>query len=171
MCNLGFHFSRIRQTDRRSWAAVQGLSHKSQPKKTAGERGQSMVELAISLVILLLLLTVIVDGARILFTYMALRDAAQEGSLYGSIEPDDSNGITARVRNASDMVRGFGAGPIGVQVQVTYSGAHCAGNTISVKVTYATFPLTMPLIGAFIGSQTVPISATANDAILRPGCP
>ncbi len=54
-----------------------------------------MVELAISLVVLLLLITAIVDGARVLFSYMALRDAAQEGSVFGSVEPGDTNAITA----------------------------------------------------------------------------
>jgi Flp pilus assembly protein TadG len=131
------------------------------------ERGQSMVELAISLVILLLLLTAIVDGARVLFTYMALRDAAQEGSVFGSIEPTNTNGITDRVRNASDLVRGFASD---VQVGVTYSGAPCSNNTIKVRVTYPAFKLTMPFVGALLGRQTVPISATATDSILSPGC-
>jgi Flp pilus assembly protein TadG len=138
------------------------------PDERNSERGQSMVELALSLVILLLLLTVIVDGARVLFSYMALRDAAQEGSVFGSIEPGNNTGITARVRNASDMVRGFGAANI--QVGVTYSGALCAGNTVKVRVTYPSFKLTMPFVGIILGKQTVPISATATDSILRPGC-
>ena len=134
------------------------------------EKGQSLVEFAVSLVALLLLLVVIVDGARALFTYMALRDAGQEGALYGSYNPDDVSGITDRVRNASDMVRGFGAG--NVQVQVTYNSVnHCVGAGITIRVTYQNYPLTMPFLGAFIGSQTVPISATVTDTILRPRCP
>lgn len=132
------------------------------------EAGQSMVELAISLVVLLLLISVIVDAARVLFSYMALRDSAQEGALFGSVEPLNSAGITARVRNASDMVRGFGAA--NVQVKISYSGGQCAGYPIKVKVTYSDFHLTMPFVGAIIGTQTVPISATATDSILRPSC-
>ncbi len=136
----------------------------------SSESGQSMVELAISLVVLLLLITAIVDGARVLFSYMALRDAAQEGSVFGSVEPGDTNAITARVRNASDMVRGFGAA--NVQVQVTFSGSACAGanNTVKVRVSYSNFKLAMPFVGIILGTQTVPISATATDSILRPGC-
>lgn len=134
------------------------------------ERGQSMVELALSLVVILLMISAIVDGTRVLFSYMALRDAAQEGSLFGSIEPGNTSGITARVRNASDMVRGFGAG--NVQVQVSYSGNACAGgnNTVKVRVTYSNFRLTMPFVGTILGSQSVPISAAATDSILRPMC-
>lgn len=134
------------------------------------ERGQSMVELALSLVIILLLISAIVDGARVLFTYMALRDAAQEGSLFGSVEPGNTVAISTRVRNASDMVRGFGAA--NVQIQVSYSGSACAGanNTVKVRVTYSNFRLTMPFVGAILGTQTIPISAAATDSILRPLC-
>ncbi|OGO28711.1 MAG: hypothetical protein A2Z16_07900 [Chloroflexi bacterium RBG_16_54_18] len=134
------------------------------------ERGQSMVELALSLVIILLMISAIVDGARVLFSYMALRDAAQEGSLFGSVEPGKTSAITARVRNASDMVRGFGAA--NVQIQVSYSGSACAGvnNTIKVRVTYSNFRMTMPFVGAILGTQTIPISAAATDSILRPLC-
>jgi len=134
------------------------------------ESGQSMVELALSLVIILLMISAIVDGARVLFTYMALRDAAQEGSLFGSVEPGNTVAITARVRNVSDLVRGFGAANI--QIQVSYSGSTCAGgnNTVKVRVTYSNFRLTMPFVGAILGTQTIPISAAATDSILRPLC-
>ncbi len=134
------------------------------------EHGQSMVELALSLVIILLLISAIVDGARVLFTYMALRDAAQEGSLFGSVEPGNTVAVTARVRNASDMVRGFGAA--NVQIQVSYSGSACAGgnNTVKVRVTYSNFRMTMPFVGAILGTQTIPISAAAINSILRPLC-
>ena len=49
------------------------------------ERGQSLVELAISLVILLYLLSGAVEFGILFFQYVQLRDAAQEGALYGSI--------------------------------------------------------------------------------------
>ncbi|MFC1879838.1 TadE/TadG family type IV pilus assembly protein, partial [Chloroflexota bacterium] len=60
----------------------------------SGQDGQSLVEFAVALVFLLLLIAGIVDVSRALFTYMALRDAAQEGALYGSTNPLDTGGIT-----------------------------------------------------------------------------
>ena len=63
------------------------------PLKKRSENGQSLVEFAVSLVILMLLLSVIVDGARALFTYLSMRDASQEGALYASYKPNDSSGI------------------------------------------------------------------------------
>lgn len=131
------------------------------------ENGQSLVEFALSFVMLLVLLAGIVDGARALFSYLALRESAEEGALYGSTDPTNSANIEARARNSSDMVRNFGTD---VVVQVSVAGAACTGSAISVTVTYSNFPITMPFIGAFIGSQSIPISATAINTILRPGC-
>lgn len=56
-------------------------------------RGQSLVELAISLMVMLLLLAGAVTFGMALFSYVAIRDAAQEGALYGSFNPYyDANG-------------------------------------------------------------------------------
>lgn len=66
------------------------------------EQGQSLVELALSLVLLLTLLAGLVDFGRAFFTYVALRDAAQEGAAYASvINPsalEDSNDVSAYCR-------------------------------------------------------------------------
>lgn len=51
------------------------------------ERGQSLVELAISLTVMLLLLAGAVTFGMALFSYVAMRDAAQEGALWGSFNP------------------------------------------------------------------------------------
>ena len=57
------------------------------PKKQ--QRGQSLVELAISLMVILMLLMGAIDFGIALFAYVSMRDAAQEGAVYGSIEPAD----------------------------------------------------------------------------------
>lgn len=131
------------------------------------QEGQSLIEFAISLVVLLIMLAGIVDSGRALFTYLALRESAEEGALYGSTDPTNLSAIEARALNSSDMVRGIGSE---VAVQVSISGAACTGHAITVTVTYADFPITMPFLGAIIGSQTIPISATATNTVLRPGC-
>ena len=131
------------------------------------EKGQSLIEFAISLVILLILLAGLIDTGRALFTYLALRESAEEGALLGSTAPTNTAAIEARAVNSPDMVRGFNSD---VNVQVNVLGVACTGNAISVTVTYSNFPITMPFIGAIIGSQTIPISATAINTILRPGC-
>ena len=51
--------------------------------KNRSEKGQSLVELAISLMVLLLILAGVVDLGNMMFQYMAMRDAAQEAASYG----------------------------------------------------------------------------------------
>ncbi len=53
------------------------------------EKGQSLVELAVGLIILLVLVGGIVDLGRLLFFYIGLRDAAQEGAVIGQLNPRD----------------------------------------------------------------------------------
>ena len=71
----------------------------SQNKKL--ERGQSLVELAISLTFIFLLLSGAVTFGMAYFSFLSLNDAAQEGALYGSLKPDDQIGIRNRVRAMS----------------------------------------------------------------------
>ncbi len=56
-------------------------------KKQKSERGQSLVELSISLVVLLYLLSGAVEFGLAFFQFVQLRDAAQEGALFGSMNP------------------------------------------------------------------------------------
>jgi Flp pilus assembly protein TadG len=136
-------------------------------QKKKEESGQSLVEMAVALVILLLLVGGVVDIGRAYFTYMAMRDSVQEGALYGSINPTLTQEIKNHVLDSSEMIPDI-LGNDDITVEVI--GAPCTGNGIRVTVRYDNFPLTMPFIGAVIGSQTVPISASVTDTILSPGC-
>ena len=137
------------------------------------EKGQSMVELAISLVILLILISGIVDFGRIAFYYIAMRDSAQEGASYGSIFPRECDEIVKRVSSgAVDASR--------VQVTIEINGKTCSkecsftvntGDNVKVTVKDPSFPITMPLLGAFIGSQTISLETTIEDKVIRiPKC-
>ena len=57
-------------------------------QKDKKESGQSLVELALSMTLLLILLAGVVDLGRAFFTYIALRDAAQEGASYAAVYAD-----------------------------------------------------------------------------------
>jgi Flp pilus assembly protein TadG len=141
------------------------------------QRGQSMVEFAFGMVVVMILMAGVVDGARALFTYMALRDAAQEGAIYGSTEPADTAGITERVNISSEYAKDMSSsGDMTVQISYTDTAGNtktsliCLGDGVTVTVSYPQFPLTMPFLGAFIGQQWVPISASITDTVLRPPC-
>jgi len=145
------------------------------------------VELAFSLTVILMLLSGAVDFGMAFFSYVALRDAAQEGALYASINGNGTDGtldsdsvlkIRTRVRKAS-------SGPVKLsalsdgQITITLTngaGTFCEGSTggapngVQITVAYD-YPLIMPLLGAVLGTQTIPLRATVTDTILSPPCP
>ena len=120
------------------------------------------------MVILLLLVGGIVDLGRGFFTYMALRDAVQEGALYGSINPTLTTEIQNHAVQSSEMIQDLITND---DVTVEIIGSPCTGNGIRVSVLYPDFQIAMPLIGTLIGTQTVSISASVTDTILSPSCP
>jgi len=148
------------------------------------QRGQSLVELALTLTLILTLLAGTVDLGSAFFSYVALRDAAQEGALYGSIapiidtnnngkydtgEPLNTTAIVSRVRSASSTPVDL-SDVSKVTVSVTTSTTPCSGGWVTVSVSY-NYQLAMPLIGSIIGRQTIPLSASTIDTILIPSCP
>jgi Flp pilus assembly protein TadG len=143
--------------------------------KTKSERGQSLVELAISITILVFLLAGAVEFGMIFFQYVQLRDAAQEGALYGSLYPDQTAQIEARVRGASSSPINLSDTTL-VTVTSTLIGTGDAcettGNAIRVEVHF-THQIFMPFIPELIGrpDRTYPLAADVTDTILQPACP
>ncbi len=154
-------------------ALTVSVGNKPQVKVRHSERGQSLVELAISFVVLVLLLAVTVDGGRLFFSYIAVREAAQEGAQYGSIHPTlaDFDDIEDRVRDSSNSPVDLTDTTL-VTVTPTLVGSdYCANgaNAIQVTVTY-TFELTMPFVSSMIGTNQFPLALNATSTILRPEC-
>jgi Flp pilus assembly protein TadG len=161
---------------------------KIEPIKNS-EKGQSMVELAVAVVVLLILVSGVVDLGRVAFHYIAMRDAAQEAASYASFFPNNNQQIFAR---AMDGIAGDGVDPSRIEVNLkiykssgTYecnwsvsspevcaassdtSGSNVVSvnNVIEVTITDAAFPITMPLLGSFLGSQTINLSSTIQDVV------
>lgn len=112
------------------------------------ENGQSMVELALIITILMILLAGVIDMGRAFFTYMAMRDAAQEGAAYGSINPFDEAGIISRVMdNLDQVVPNPEDAAEAIKVGIGFDGPKCLGYEITVNVDYGSFPLAMPFLG------------------------
>ena len=147
------------------------------------ERGQSLVELGISLLILVYLLSGAVEFGVLFFQFVQLRDAAQEGALYGSTNPISFPNIEARARAASNS-------PVDLEdttevdvfihvdnVLIWQNGASqgsttsaCENHAIRVTVEYD-HRIFMPFMAAFLGNSTIPLSASVTDTILTPVCP
>jgi hypothetical protein len=162
-------------------------------KKFMRERGQSLVELGVSLVILLYLLSGAAEFGVLFFQFVQLRDAAQEGALYGSMNPwiDSPSGIyndgkyeTGEAINQAEFetrVRAASSSPINLTdttnvlvtiVSTDAGGKLCEGAGIQVTVSYR-HKIFMPFMAALLGrtaDPTIPLSATVVDTILTPLC-
>ncbi|HEX2697732.1 MAG TPA: TadE family protein [Anaerolineales bacterium] len=168
--------------------------------KHSPQRGQSLVEMSISLLVILMLLVGAVDFGMAFFSFSAIRDAAQEGALYGSINGDKSgtlsqatiDNICARVRetstnnpvhlNGDDYKANCNSGVtsgnyilVELAPDAASGGKDCQGlvgaDTNGIKVTVGyDYPTIMPFLGRLIGSQTIQLRATAVDTILTPQC-
>lgn len=150
------------------------------------ERGQSLVELGISLLILVYLLSGAVEFGVLFFQFVQLRDAAQEGALYGSTSPIAYLNIETRARAASDSPVDL-ADVTKVDVSIFVDNtliwkngvlqgsttSACENHAIRVTVDYK-HRIFMPFMAALLGRSadpTVPLSASVTDTILTPICP
>jgi hypothetical protein len=139
------------------------------------EKGQSMVELALSFTVLLFLLMGVIDLGRAFFALSAMRDAAQEGAVFGSLTPVDSNGninsaaIISRVRNSSTTPIDLTNEDIDV-IPSLVGTALCHGNGMRIDVNWEEFPLVFPFWEPLFGISTIPLHARVEDTILMPPC-
>ena len=134
------------------------------------EKGQSLVELAIFLTILLWLVSGIFDVGRAFFMQFALQDAAEEGIIYGIAYPNECDLIKTRVWNSLEENSSISSDRLGNPVNVTIEDAVCVptldlnyGDKMVIEVS-APFTLTMP----FLAGNTITLPGTANGNILRP---
>jgi hypothetical protein len=141
---------------------------------TSSEKGQSLMELAVGVMILFIFLAGIVDIGRAIFHFIAMRDAAQEAAVYGAVYPSHCDQIRDRAYSALDkspaiqittMVDGMDCSEA-----VKINNKVCYGKEIRVTIRDPEFPLSMPFIGAFLGKQTIPLEAFVTGTVLRPPC-
>lgn len=119
-----------------------------------GESGQGLVELAVSLIVILVILAGIVDISRTITTKMQLQDAAEEGVVYAMAFPKNCTQIQYRVLDNLKKVKNA----VLSDVVVTYNNVACGsatgdlkGQLIKVAISNS-FPVSMPFIGEFIGN-------------------
>ena len=145
-----------------------------------GEEGQSLIESALSLSLLLLLLFGVIAGGLILNTYHSLSYAARLGSRYAIVRGSQCSGLTGGCpAAATDIATYVKSAPfVGIDasqltVSTTWSappsGAACSnpscngpGDQVTVNVTYPfsafSFPLVPALTGSMHSSSTMVIS-------------
>lgn len=130
--------------------------------------GQSLVEFAITLVFILFLLVGAFEFGTVLFQYVQLRDAAQDGAVYGSMFPDDTVSIEKRVRYASNTPINLTSPE--VQVDISFKlGKQCEGDALKVSVQYP-HRIVMPFLSNILSSDVIMLNAEVVDTVLSPVC-
>lgn len=144
------------------------------------EEGQSLIEFSMSLVFLLILLAGVADFGRAFLSYIIVRDAAQEGAVYGAIA--EKTDLTVFKEKVKDRVKTSFINPSDpnkapidvdeVQVNTAIIGSPCAGvgNSVRVTVDYSV-DISTPFLGSILGTQEIPMSTSIEDTILSPLCP
>ena len=137
------------------------------PRSRTYERGQSLTELALFMVFLLILVAGIVDIGRAFLVYIEMRDVAQEAALISTYKANRCDQLIARVKTSTDSI--YDLIDDGTVVISCNPGDICnvaSGTNITIMATYDDFPLTMPFLGTLIGNQTVDISASIIDTVV-----
>ena len=138
-----------------------------------GERGQSFMELAVSLVFLLILLSVVIDLGWAFYTMTALRDTAQEAASYGIMCPDELQIVERLLRSATAPLstEDIDEGAIFVEsIPVGSNTAWHKGSIVRVEVTID-HTIMVPFLGAVINRTTYPLSVNVSDTIMVDKCP
>lgn len=104
------------------------------------ERGGSLVEMALTLPVLLLVLFAILDLGRAVYAQNVIANAAREGARFGAIAPGDSQAIQTQTETAI----------VGLDMSAVTVAVNQTSNTVRVTVTYQFNSIT-PLVGQFLG--------------------
>ncbi len=122
------------------------------------QRGQSLVELALLLPVLLLILLGVFDLGRVWRACVVISNAAREGAYYGSMHPSETNTIKQRaVAEAQD------SGILVTAADVAVLGGGAVGTPIRVTVSY-NFAL---LSTALFGAGTLGLQGHAEMMVVR----
>jgi PKD repeat protein len=150
---------------------------KQQPGTTpsARQRGQSLVELALVLPVLLLLVLAAVDLGRIFFARIAVANAAREGAYEAAYRGtyvansgcSDTNSVMCAILNEAQS--SLTIAPADVSWSCNNAGG-CApggfGDRVTIKVS-GHFQLLTPILSVFFGGTNIAFSSSASADIVR----
>jgi hypothetical protein len=136
------------------------------------EQGQSLVEMTVGFVILLLILSGLLDLGRAYFIFVALEDGAGEGAIYLSINPDcrtaadgaqcaDPNNAEWRARNSGGELVDWTT----AQVIPHRTNVYGVGDPVSMTIRYQ-FRLLTPIMPQIAGVNPLTLTVTADQKII-----
>ena len=133
--------------------------------------GQSLVEFAIILPVMLVFLAAVLDLGRVFYATITLNNAAREGAFQAAQTPDSfdagqpcdtvTNLVVCRVQLES---KDSAVAIADDEITLSCSVAGCpkeAGSTVTVGVT-GEFQLITPILSFVFGGQTIPMAASAT---------
>jgi Flp pilus assembly protein TadG len=121
-------------------------------------RGQSLVEFAVFLPVLLLIFLGVFDLGRVYNTYIVITNAARDGAYYGSMHSTDTSGIVQRVVTEA---QGSAVNLTSSNVTVSTSGG--IGNPLRVTV-----QLDFSMLSTFLlGRRTIHLTSRTEMMIVR----
>ena len=127
------------------------------------EGGQSLLELAIMLPVLLILLMGLLDLGRLYYGFVAVTDAAGEGATFGAMHPSDRSAIEARARDATGGLIPPESVSVGILPDPVVPDP---GGLITVTVTY-THTLVTPLMRVVVPTGVLPLRAEVTELIVE----
>jgi Flp pilus assembly protein TadG len=104
--------------------------------RQASELGQSLVEFALCLLILILIFLGVFDLGRAFQAKIVITNAAREGASYGAMHPTDSSGIIARTVSEA---QGSGIALSAANVTISTSGVSGTPTRVSVYFDFHLF--------------------------------
>lgn len=116
----------------------------SRIRKLKKEKGQSLVETALVLPILMLILVGILEFGRILGAWMVITHASREGARIASLGGTNTQ-IEERVDTVSDALN-----LANISVDINPAGPYDRGDMVTVTVTYQIDSI-IPLLSSVIG--------------------
>jgi hypothetical protein len=123
-------------------------------KRTA--RGQSLVEFALLLPIMLLLAVMLVDLGRAIYYYSVIFNAAREGARYGIIHPTDGSGIEAAARSLT-----VGLDQDDLTISSVLPSPPVSGSVVRVIATYR-FRAVTPLANLFVSGGFIDLTSRST---------
>lgn len=156
---------------------LQRVIRRSQ-SRVLSEQGSSLVEMALTMVILLMILFGLIEMCLALYTYHFISDAAREGSRFAMVRGSacappgyECNATAAQIQTYVQGLGFPGINPANMTVTTTWSaypaGATCSvlgcngpGDLVTVTVSY-NFPLAIP----FVPTNILAMSSTSSMVI------
>ncbi len=130
------------------------------PEGYRDDRGQSLVEVALCLPLLLAILVGVADVASIYRRTIAVTNSAREAAMLAVREPDAD--LATIVQRACDEIGSEAGAPCPPELSVSASPVPSRGRAVTVEVSYAFRPMSLTLVERLLPNSQLQLRASAH---------